>query len=282
MDILIIGSTGMLGNTLKNYFTEEGYKVKTLDRSEIDLSDCNYNELEDKIIEKDCDIVINCAGLIKQRKGVTTGQFISVNSLLPHNLSDICEEQNMKFIHITTDCVFDGKSGFYDESSLHNAIDDYGKSKSLGEPKNATVIRSSIIGEEEKNKLSLFEWVKSNASKKINGYTNHTWNGVTCLQMGVFIKDVIDNNLFWSGVYHLHSNDITKYELVSIINEIYNFNIDITPIEAEKSIYRTLRTSKNLNLSKKIPHIYKQVEEMKKFHDKLRNRQLEEYYKNIL
>ena len=87
---------------------------------------------------------------------------------------------------------FTGKKGSYNEDDLHDEINDYGTSKSLGELCDATIIRTSIIGEELRNKRSLLEWVKSNAHGEINGYDNHYWNGVTCLQLSFFIKDIIE------------------------------------------------------------------------------------------
>jgi len=282
MKILIVGSTGMLGNTLKQYFLAIKYEIKTLDRKDLDLSQCSWGELEDKIIESDCDILINCAGLIKQRKGVTTADFIAVNSLLPHRMADICEQQNMKMIHITTDCVFSGGFGNYNEDSVHDVTDDYGRSKSMGEPENCTVIRTSIIGEEENNKLSLLEWVKSNKDTKIKGYTNHQWNGVTCLQLSKTIRQIIDENLYWKGVRHIYTDDsVNKCQLVKMINEIYQLNSEIEGQETDISVNRTLKSNFDTKIFK-IPFLYKQVEEMRKFHINLKNKELEDYYTNLL
>ena len=75
--------------------------------------------------------------------------------------------------------------------------------------------------EESKNKLSLLEWVKSNKNMEIKGFKNHLWNGVTCLQLSKLIFNFIKNNINWSGVRHIFSNQVSKYELVKYINEIY-------------------------------------------------------------
>ena len=96
-------------------------------------------------------------------------------------LSKVCKELNVKMIHITTDCVFSGKVGNYDENDRHDCDDIYGKTKLDGEPKNSCVIRTSIIGE-SKNERGLLEWAKNTASQRITGYTNHWWKGVTCHQ----------------------------------------------------------------------------------------------------
>ncbi len=281
MKVLIVGSTGMLGNTLKEYFTKLKYEVKTLNRSDLDLSSCSREELEEKIIESDCDVLINCAGLIKQRKGVTTSDFISVNSLLPHRLSDICSEQDMKMIHMTTDCVFSGTGGRYDEDYAMDVLDDYGRSKSMGEPNTCTVIRTSIIGEEKNNKLSLLEWVKSNEGKEINGYKNHKWNGLTCLQLGKVMNKIIKDNLYWDGVRHVFSNEVSKYDLVKMINEIYELNIKIKGVNDNLSVNRTLETMYTID-EYEIPNLYKQIEETRDFHNEIRNKELAEYYDKLI
>lgn len=281
MKILIVGSTGMLGSTLKEYFKSVNYNVLTLDRYDLDLADCSRVELEEKIIEKGCDILINCAGLIKQRKGVSTADFISVNSLLPHRMSDICEKEDIKMIHFTTDCVFDGKIGDYTENDTHSVYDDYGRSKSMGEPKNCTVIRTSIIGEEEENKLSLLEWVKSNKGNEIDGYKNHLWNGLTCLQLSKLMKYIIDNDLYWDGVKHIFSNQVNKYDLVKMINEIYELGIKIHPTNGPTLVNRTLDTVYDIDIFK-IPNLYRQIKETKDFHRDIKDDELKKYYDNLI
>jgi dTDP-4-dehydrorhamnose reductase len=237
MKILIVGSTGMLGGTAKNYFSN----VETLDRNELDLSDCSYEQLAIAIDRKKCDFVINCAGLIKQRS-VKEYQMIAINSVLPHKMSEICNTFGQKMFHITTDCVFDGMEGMYSETSNHNATDIYGISKSLGEPSDCMVIRTSIIGEEKKNKLSLLEWVKENKGSKIKGFTNHYWNGVTCLELCEVIGYIIKKDLYQQKLQHVFSNTVSKYELVNLINQIYNLDIDIEEYKTDQKCDRTLTT----------------------------------------
>ena len=75
------------------------------------------------------------------------------------------------------------------------------------------------------------EWVKSNKNKTINGYLNHFWNGVTCLELSKHISDIIKTNSYWKGVKHYFSPDtVSKYQLVSYINEIYELGNEVVPI----------------------------------------------------
>jgi dTDP-4-dehydrorhamnose reductase len=139
-------------------------------------------------------------------------------------------------------------------------------SKSLGEPDNCTVIRTSIIGEEFKNFLSLIEWVKSNKDKTVNGYRNHIWNGITCLQFAKLCEHIINKNLFWNGVRHVFSpTSATKAQLVKLISDIYNLNVHVIAVETAIKCDRTLSTIYPIILE--IPELYEQIKEQKEFKD---------------
>ena len=230
MLIVLFGSTGMLGKYVYQVLKEK-YNVICVLRKDYNIENDNWSKLElqiNKLLEKG-DIIINCAGIIPQKYTKDNYKtFIKINTLFPHKLNEISIKNDYKFIHITTDCVFDGIKGNYYPYDIHTSTDIYGISKSLGEPEEATIIRTSIIGEELFGKKSLIEWVKSNKNGNIKGYNNHHWNGVTCLELSKFIKNMIDNNNFWRGIKHIFSPDIvTKYELCCYINEIYKLNINI-------------------------------------------------------
>jgi len=242
MRIFILGSSGMLGNYLKNFFKFK-YEIICPERDSIDLCDDESkikNFFESYSLNQK-DIIINASGVIKQRKSSLI-DMIKVNSIFPHILTEIKQKTQCEVIHITTDCVFSGKKGKYIETDIHDCEDEYGKSKSLGENKNLTIIRTSIIGEELKNKLSLCEWVKSQNNKTINGFTNHYWNGLTCLHLCEVINEIIKNNDFWFGVRHFHSpNTLSKYELIQNIAKHFNIKLNILPVESN-ICFRDLRS----------------------------------------
>ena len=113
-------------------------------------------------------------------------------------LNKLCDSINSKLIHISTDCVFSGKTGGYDENSIKDAIDDYGKTKSLGEfdsECNHLCIRTSIFGPEIKqNGEGLVHWL-FNQKGKIFGYKNVFWSGVTTLELSKAIRFSIEKNI---------------------------------------------------------------------------------------
>lgn len=266
MKVFIFGSNGMLGRYVKIYLSNF-FNVIEINRDSLDASNCSEKNIEDILIHNNIqsgDVIINCVGTIKPRVDELGDlNSILVNSIFPRYLSNVTEKFNCKMIHPTTDCVFDGVIGNYNENHIHNITDVYGRSKSLGEPSNCTVIRTSIIGEEMSNGRSLIEWVKSNKDKEINGFTNHIWNGITCLEFAKVCKIIIDNNLFWSGVRHIHSNSVDKFELLTMINEVYQLNIKINKVESNVTIDRSLSTIyQNLFT---IPNLYDQIVEMRDF-----------------
>ena len=164
-------------------------------------------------------------------------------------------------IHPTTDCVYTGKKGNYVETDVHDNTDIYGVTKSLGELSNAMVIRVSIIGEEKHEGKSLLEWVKSNAGKEIYGYTDHKWNGITCLQYAKIVHTIIVKKMRWCGVRHLFSPDsVSKYELTNIINKIYE--LDITIHKKDTGTQRDMTLSSVYKQAFKIPSLEEQIKEL--------------------
>lgn len=274
MKIFILGSNGMLGRYVYTYFKSNNYDVIVVTRNYIDATNIKETELKTKLYQlglKKGDIVINCIGLIKQRKNVTDLDFIYINSVFPLILANVCETIGANFIHPTTDCVYNGDDGNYDENFNHNADDVYGKTKSLGEPKNATVIRTSIIGEELYNKLSFIEWVKSNKGKEVNGYTNHLWNGITCLEFAKVCEQIIEKDIFWKGVTHLmSSNPVTKYDMIKMVSDIYELDITIKSSKTPDKCDRTLGSINDTKMIE-IKDLKEQIIEMKNFYNILKD-----------
>jgi dTDP-4-dehydrorhamnose reductase len=237
MKIILFGSNGMLGNYV-NIVLRNDFNIMCINRDKFNVVTDEWKKLTTMMSTFDLDVkdtIINCTGVIPQKYDHNSYKdYIRVNSLFPHKLEEISKLYNCKFIHVTTDCVFSGTNGLYNLCSEHDADNIYAISKSVGEPELSTVIRTSIIGEESKDKKSLLEWIVNNKNKSIDGFTNHYWNGVTCLTLAKIIKKIIKNKLFWNGVKHIHSpNVVTKYDLCCYINEIYNLNIKINPIKNE-------------------------------------------------
>jgi dTDP-4-dehydrorhamnose reductase len=276
--IFLFGSTGMLGNYILNYFS----KVSKLNIKIVEIpfriSKESIDTLEEVLINNRIDgktCVINCIGVIPQRKDPNTNDsiYFLVNSVFPNVLWNICKKYQTKMIQPATDCVFLGKKtdGNYSETDIHDESNAYGMSKSLGEPLGCTIIRTSIIGCEVNNKKSFLEWILTsiNAGKLIQGWDNHYWNGITCLQYCKIVEKIINDDLFWKGIRHIYSpTKKSKYELANMIIEIFYGNDKInmlTKYISNETIDKTL--SSIYPLSFEIPELFEQIIELKKFNN---------------
>lgn len=274
MKVFVFGYTGMLGRYVYSFLKSEGFEVVGISRQgnekirNLDIVKADYNYVKDLLgwnyLSKE-DVIINCAGLIKQRGNTDKFDFLQVNTLFPHLLQRVCKEVGCKLIHISTDCVFDGLKGSYGELDDHDASDVYGTTKSLGEPEESTTIRTSIIGEEIRNFSSLLEWVKSNRDREVNGYTNHIWNGITCLQFAKICRDIIHSGKFWRGVKHITSPEaINKFDLVRLISDVYDLNVKVIPHETEVKCDRSLVSVRG-DVVFEIPELKDQLLKMRYF-----------------
>lgn len=272
VNILVLGGTGMLGSTVVDYLSlnqsfdvsytyRVGLAHPKLDKAKKAIYfEPKLNAPLDLSFVGLYDYVINCIGIIKPFMENNYTESIYLNSVFPHLLSKACKEFDAKLIHITTDCVFSGNTGSYNESSLHDALDNYGKSKSLGEPQNCCTLRTSIIGDEVHKNASLFSWVLAQKTD-INGYTNAIWNGITTRQFAKICEQIISQNLYFEGIKHIYSNKVTKLELVQTIVSTASLPIEVKPFKIKQSIDMSLSTIHPEFINKlDIPTIKEQIE----------------------
>jgi len=191
---------------------------------------------------------------------------LRVNSIFPHNLGKWAQKNNVQAFHITTDCVYSGIKGSYMERDYFDANDVYGMSKNGGDTHECMTLRTSIIGEEQGQARSLLSWAQSQKGKEVSGFTNHIWNGVTTLHLAEIMGDIIEKNIYQPGVFHLHSpNKVTKFELLQILNEVYELELKIKAVTAAESCDRSLASVHPLARNLATKTIAQQVQEMRKF-----------------
>ncbi len=178
--------------------------------------------------------IINCVAVTKRKEDHHHfSSEIKLNSLLPHVLAEWAENHDAKVIHFSTDCVFDGKTGNYREDSPVNAQDMYGRSKALGEIKgpSALTIRTSFIGRELYSGTELIEWMLRQRGKKISGYKNAMYSGVTTAQAARVVKHVILDHPKLSGLWQVASDPISKFDLLNLVNDRFKLGAQIDPDE---------------------------------------------------
>jgi len=248
MKILILGSDGMLGHVVKMYFEEKDYDVVCTTRRD-EKSELYFNitnsvgEIERIIKRVKPDVVINCIGILNKVADEHKALAILINSYLPHYLDEISVENNFKLIHVSTDCVFDGKTGNYDEMSIPNETSMYGRTKALGEVINdrSVTLRTSIVGPDiNENGVGLFKWFMEQEGE-VGGYDRVLWTGITTIWFARCMEMAIENNL--TGLHHCVNNDvISKYDLLVLFKKYFNKDIVINhnpDVESKKTLIRT-------------------------------------------
>lgn len=268
MKVLVLGSTGMLGSAVGPHFLQTDHDVTlTYRNASIAYGDDKIKFAVGDDLERlgaGYDYVLNCIGTIKPFMKSNPQEARYINAVFPWELSKWCENIGAKLIHITTDCVYSGKiddNSSYTESNVHDALDDYGKSKSLGEPDDCMVIRTSIIGEEIHKNASLIEWAKSQKGKQVKGFTNHLWNGITTKQYAKVCQDIIEKDLWDIGLFHVFSKDIvTKLQMLEYFDEKFKLNLQIEPFAAPSSCNRSLGSSKPLVDALGVPTVREQIQ----------------------
>ncbi len=287
--VMVLGANGMLGHQVSKVLESQGdtyetiktFSFKLFDESD-KISVCLDSRMSPEKIEEILqyikpDYLVNCIGLIKQQTIFEKTDFYRVNSQFPKLLAKLCKQENIKMIHITSDCVFSGNRGNYSEFDFHDASDDYGISKSLGEDPRVMNLRTSIIGTElpGSRNLGLLEWLRNcPTDNKISGFMNHYWNGVTTLALAKEILRIIDSGYYQTGTFHLHSGEVVnKNDLLVLIAGVFKpvilENQLIKPIECATFIDRSLVSKKTMFLDSPVfPSVEEQLLELRKYENK--------------
>jgi len=162
------------------------------------------------------ELVVNAVGVIKQRaESKEAIASIYTNALFPHLLAECCGLHGARLVHLSTDCVFSGNRGMYEETDFADGDSLYGRSKFLGEIAypHALTLRTSIIGLELEEKSSLIEWYLAQNSP-VNGFSKAIYSGFTTAEMARIIEHVAMDYPELNGVYHVASAPVSKYDLL--------------------------------------------------------------------
>lgn len=273
MKVLILGGTGMAGHTISIYFKEAGHDVTAFSRSKVDYCKningdiTDFENLKKIINEGQYDAIINAIGILNQDAEDHKSNAVLLNSYLPHFLSDTTKEMKTRVVHMSTDCVFSGKTGGYSETSFRDGETFYDRSKALGELENNKdlTFRNSIIGPDMSERgIGLFNWFMKQEGQ-INGFTKAIWTGVTTLTLAKAMEQALNENL--TGLYNLVNNEtISKYELLKLFNKyMKDGQIEILPSD-NLSLDKSLINNRT-DFSFKVPIYEAMVAEMKEWID---------------
>ncbi len=244
--LLIVGGAGMLGHKLwqaANLEVETWATVRRVTPAlraiglgaparTLEGIDVRRPESLDAALDRVApDAVVNCVGVVKQLAAAKDPvESIAINALYPHVLARACVARGIRFVHISTDCVFDGVRGGYSEADVPNATDLYGRSKALGEvtAPGCLTVRTSIIGRELSGSSGLVEWFLSRRGAAADGYTQAIFSGLTTGALAALLLRVLTEHEALQGLYHVSADAIDKHSLLHLLNDAFHGNVRIT------------------------------------------------------
>lgn len=272
--VIVLGGSGMLGSMVVDQLARTaGFRVTATVRTEALAVECRRRvpgvnwQLFDAVGVGSCvplsvleghDWVINAIGitkpLIHDDNAFEIERAVRINVVLPNVIGKWAQRSGARVLQIATDCVFSGSKGRYLEDDPHDALDVYGKTKSLGEvwQPDTHHLRCSVIGPEPKEHKFLLDWFRlRQPSAKLSGYTNHRWNGITTLHFAKVCCGIISRGIALRHLQHVvPTGEITKYEMLQCFAKGYGRDdLVIAPAEAAYTIDRSLGTAnEGLNL----------------------------------
>ncbi len=247
MKILIIGLSGMMGHKLFTYLqnqkcydlystTTTNFEIKYPNFKILNKKNIFYSEKQDinffdKIFSSvNPDIVVNCSAILNETSfSQNPIRYIEINSVYPHKISLLSEKYNFRFIHFSTDIIYDDKNKLSSENDEISINSIYATTKFLGEVtyNNSLTIRTSIIGHQLNGNSGLVEWFLNNENKSINGFSKVIYSGLTTTEMSkIFHKHIIPNNKLY-GIINISSNPISKLDILQIIKKYYKIKTEI-------------------------------------------------------
>jgi dTDP-4-dehydrorhamnose reductase len=265
--VLVLGASGMLGHRLIATLCLEHHVIAGF-RDDRPWRDCplfrhervtlrsgidagQFDTVVRAIESSRPDVIVNAVGIIKQIDAAHDPlQSIEVNSLLPHRLQRLAAATGARLVHFSTDCVFSGRRGGYVEDDTPDPVDLYGRSKLLGEvaAENTVTLRTSIIGRELRRSTGLLEWLLSKRGSRVSGYRRVVYSGLTTREAARVVARLLRSHGDVSGVIHVASEPITKFDLLTKLRDTLGLAIDIDPVDEPVSD-RSLRAGKFRSLT---------------------------------
>lgn len=270
--VLVLGATGMAGHMIITYLEEQGsfdvdhlsHKKKLNDKTHL-LDATDFNNLGELLDREGFDVIINAIGILNHFADMYKHKAVLLNSYLPHYLEEKFRGKATKVIHLSTDCVFSGKTGRYTEASFRDGDTFYDRTKAIGEifEDNSLTFRTSIIGPDMNyDGIGLFNWfIKSKGI--VRGYLNAIWTGVTTLELAKAIEKAILVDL--RGLYHLVPEEsISKHQLLLLFKAAMRLDsVEVEPYNNEPLDKSLVNTRKDFDY--KVPNYKTMVEEMREW-----------------
>ncbi|WP_134683507.1 dTDP-4-dehydrorhamnose reductase family protein [Brevibacillus migulae] len=228
---LLIGSTGMLGQSLYKKLKNEKYQVFAISRNNsdrnMDLSLIN-NELNEVIDEFNPDVIINCAAIVNlQFCEENPEKAYLINSKLPSLISLASQKKGCYFVQISTDHYYHNDNiKKHKETDNIVLLNEYARTKYAGEQfaltyENSLIVRTNIVGYRNKvNNPTFVEWLISalKNKEKLVGFSDYYTSSIDVETFNDLLLEVIKSRI--TGIVNIASKDvISKYEFMVLLSQ---------------------------------------------------------------
>lgn len=240
--IVVVGSTGQLGNELKQLAIEyPDYEFFFFDRKELDI--VQKEKVLKKIQEIKPQFLVNCAAYTAVDKAETDFETaFEVNSKAVRNLALACAAHDVRFVHISTDYVFDGTAKQpYKEDNPTSPANIYGQSKLKGEEeafhnnKDSIIIRTAWVYSTFGNNFvkTMLRLMKTRPEIKV--VNDQLGTPTYAADIAEAIMKIITSAKWVPGIYHFTNEGIISwYDFALKIKQLTNASSEVYPIPTEE------------------------------------------------
>lgn len=240
--ILVTGANGQLGREIHNLSSAyPQFDYIFLPRDELAIE--NAESVKLFFTKNRPQYCINCAAYTAVDKAESEKQLaFIINSEAVGVLAAVCKEYSCRFIHISTDYVFDGTaSAPYKEEAATNPQSIYGASKLEGEKKaleynpDTIIIRTSWVYSEFGKNFVKTMLKLMNEKEEINVVCDQYGSPTYATDLAEMILQIIASENWQPGVYH-YSNDgvISWYDFALMIKELSGSKCKVKPISTSQ------------------------------------------------
>lgn len=237
--ILVTGSSGLLGSKLVvaakgNYETIPTYSTKSLFPNSIRMDITDKNEVLRIIGKFKPDVVIHAAAETDVDKcEVDKERAWKVNAEGTKNVAEACTEVDAKPIYVSTDYVFEGEKGLYDEEDIPKPINHYGITKLEGEKHLAKVeghliVRASVLYGWHPWKKNFATWVLDSLrqKKQIKIVDDHYNSPTLADNLAELLLDAVEKDP--TGLYHTAGRErISRFEFALQIARMFGLDSEL-------------------------------------------------------
>lgn len=262
MNVLVTGSKGQLGleiSDLRSQFSQ--YHFFLTDVDELNITD--FKAVENYVIEHEINVLVNCAAYTNVDGAEDAFEIAnSINTIAVKNLGEITKKHHLKFIHISTDYVFDGTSeNPYRETDIANPQSVYGVTKFKGEEtlrmlqlENAVIIRTSWLYSVHGNNFVKTILKLSAEKEELNVVNDQIGSPTYAKDLAFVILKIIPeikNNVV--KTYHYsNSGSCSWFQFAEAIVELSNQKCKVLPVSSTQFKSKASRPDFSLLNTEKI------------------------------